>query len=155
MSTNTVCRVKTVQFDSPAGVVGVVLITADGGEPATADSAVRLVADKLKLERLSRPIRIEGMVVTISGELTVESFARRWRALAIEDSALGLIMSQTPRAEVIHSKAGREISAAVSLLPQATADDLQLTPPAHKQGQVRTPNSSAALTMLMAGSVSA
>ena len=157
MSANTVCNVKTVQFDSPAGMVGVVLITVDGGEPATGNGVVKSVADKFKLERLSGPSRIDALLITMTGELTAESFARRWRALAVEDSALGLIMSKMRRAEVVHAKAGRGVSDTASLHPQAISDLLEpgalvaLEP----QVSVRSDASKASLTALLRGSVPA
>jgi hypothetical protein len=133
MSANTVCRVKTVQFDSPAGLVGVVLITVDAGDPVGARGLVRSVADKFKLQRLSSPLRTETLLVTITGELTAHCFARLWRELAMEDATLALIMSQMCRAEVAQTNAARAVCATASLLPESAPEFLEPHTPACRQ----------------------
>ncbi len=155
MSTNTICCLNTIQFESPAGPMGVIMLSLDVAHPVTAESFIREVAGKFKLQRLSNPIRTEALLVTIAGDLTPGRFAKRWRELAAEDPNLAFIMSQMSRAEV--AQAGQPCTM-VSLLPEATPAISQSKAIARPRAQKRPmprPDSASRIAGLFAGSVPA
>ena len=122
MNENTVCSVRTVQFASPTGPVGVILVNLDVSNEEKADALVREAADKLKLQRLSSSLRTDTVLVMMTGKLTAELFARRWRELAVEDATLRVIMSEMRRGEVIQAKAAPHSPISASLMPQANSE---------------------------------
>ena len=157
MSTSTVCSVKTVQFDSPAGPVGVIMLNLEVTDHPVAKVLVREAAHRFKLQRLSSPLRTETLLITITGELAVDSFAREWRALAIEDATLAMIMSQTRRAEVVQAGFGKVACGTASLLPDTSREFFEAdaavrpAPP----GESRRSMSRSAVGAVLAGSVPA
>jgi hypothetical protein len=122
MSMNTVCSARTVQFDSPTGPVGVIIMNLYFADQDKAHTFVRDAADKFKLQRLSSPLRTETLLVTITGELSAGRFSREWRAVAMQDATLDLMMSQLRRGEVVHTPEGMGSPTMVSLLPSATPE---------------------------------
>jgi hypothetical protein len=156
MSTNTVCSARTVQFDSPAGPLGVIIMNLHVADPRVANASVREAADKFKLQRLSSPLRTETLLITITGELSADRFSQGWRLLVIEDATLALMMSQLHRAEVVHTPTGQGSSATVSLLPAAAPEFPRPDASTRRESHAPVPSDScSALVPLLAGSASA
>jgi hypothetical protein len=156
MSTNTVCSARTVQFDSPTGPVGVILMNLVSTDPDIARSLVREAADRFKLQRLSSPLRTETLLITITGGLSADRFCREWRAAAMEDFSLALMMLQLHRAEVIQTSDALSSPTTASLLPLTALEPPESNPPIRRETQGAAKSGSCStFTPLLTGPVPA
>jgi hypothetical protein len=113
---NDITELKTLNFDSADGPVAAIFMGLKIGDVENADLFLRDVAEQLKRHRTSSPADASFLVVTIVGAMTAAQFAKQWLQLAAADSALGSIMSQMVKAEVLRGTAAGQTLETVSLV---------------------------------------
>jgi hypothetical protein len=117
MSKNSVSAIKTVDnLQSPQGPLVAIMIGANILDAATFDAFVSEVAEQFKMQRMASPPNTNGLLVTLTGEISAARFAGRWRELVAKDGILALFMSQMRLADVMRGKASGQALETVSLL---------------------------------------
>ena len=116
MQTNTIAKIETVNVDGPNGPMTAIMISLNAYDPFNASAFIQEVISAFKSQRMMSAPNTSGLLVTIMGPLSAETFAQQWRAVARADQPLAFFMSQMTVADVIQGTPSGQVLSKASLV---------------------------------------
>ncbi|WP_237712410.1 hypothetical protein [Pedosphaera parvula] len=90
-------------------------------DPQNADSFVKQVVEKFKVQRMCSSPDTSVLLITIVSEMPAALFVDHWRKLAADDKILNFFTSQMQKADVVRGTAAGQTLETVSLLSEPSS----------------------------------
>ena len=113
---NTIANLKTVSAQSLDGPITLIVIGLNIPDLQNADSFVKNVAEKFKVQRMCSSPDTSQLLITIISDMPATRLADLWRQLAADDEILSFFMSRMRKAEVLRGTVAGQTLETVSLV---------------------------------------